>query len=347
MPKNLIENASSYPATVTVPEGGDTHATLAESIEAIAQALADRTAWLKAILGRANVWTWTQLWDTAQNPDVGIFESARTPLECNVTGTPAPANPWRRICKLPTGMVPGMNVALYWGIGAEFGYLLATYNAYWRPHNQRFRQEVASEPSFALLVTGESVSMVRVPAGTADWSEWNTHGRIHVKSVYADAFRFNDGTVNHRTQLPLSSAFGPVSAVLLRTDNHVMFDASLDSTALSKGIKWHVPLLPNNRIGSIHIAFSIANAGDTFQWYRRRQLPDYSTSYSSVGAAVTTDGLNMAYATVFEPAGIQDGDEYELVWKLQDSSNAAQVNANKVYGLQRNWDQSGPMGGGW
>lgn len=348
MPKNLTEDDTTYPTPVAVPLGSDSHSTLAEYIEAIAQKLANRTAWLKGMFARSNTWLTQQFFDTAQNPDMPMFISTRQPGECNVTGTPVPLNPWRRIFRLPTGITPTINVAIYWGSGSLSGeHFAVTLNCYWRPNNQKWRQEDTSAASYALLIGGSSISLGKVNAGTADWTDWDTNGALNVDDVYANQFRFQGGNVARKTQLPLSAAFGPVSPVALRTNNRVMFDDALDATAISKGIKWPVPLLPNNTIGTITIIFAIDNAGDTFQWYRRRQNPDHSTSYGAVGSAVTTDGVNKAYATISEPSGIQDGDEFELCWKLQNSADAGQVNSNKVYALQSAWDQYGPMGGGW
>lgn len=352
MPENLTESDASYPVTVAVPLGSDSHSVLSVYIKAIAQTLANRTAWLKGMFARSNTWLTQQFYDTAQNPDMPMLVSTRSPADCNVTGTPVPSNPWRRIARLPTG-TPNINVALYWGNGSE-GNVAITYNCYWRPNNQRWRQEDAGAPSFAFFIGGLAQYMYYKAPGSADWvyADWEQQSTVYAKKLIATnevksaQFLFNTD-VARITQLPLSAAFGPVSPVALRTNNRVMFDDTLDATAISKGIRWPIPLMPNNTIGTITVIFNIANAGDTFQWYRRRQNPDHSTSYTTVGSAVTTDGVNQAYANINEPSGIQDGDEYELCWKLQNSSDAAQVNSNKVYALQTAWTQYGPMGGGW
>ena len=345
MATNLTE-VSEYTATVTAPDGGDSRSNAANVVAALAQALMNRTRWLKDIVTRTNTWLAQQAFDVGLNPDTPMVVSVKTPLDCNVTGTPEPTNPWRMFAELPTGL-PDINVRLYWGPTA--GHFAVTYNAYWRPQNQKWRQEDAASASFGLILGGDSLSMGRKAAATPDWDNgaWDVHGDVYVNTVYADQFRFTDGYVARKRQLALSSAVGPVSPVALRTNNRIQFDETLDATAVSKGIRWPVPLLPNNTIGTITVIFNITNAGDTFQWYRRRQNPDHSTSYSSVGVPVTTDGINMAWATIPEPSGIQDGDEYELIWKLQNSSDAAQVNGNIVYALQSAWDQYGPMGGGW
>lgn len=343
MPTNVTEDNTSFPNTIEVPLGSDSHATLAEYITSIAQRLANRTAWLKNVVNTTLTWFTQQQYDTGQNPDMPFFVSLRTPGDCNVTGTPQPLNPWRRIFRLPTGLTSLTNVAVYWG--ADGGFAVVS-NAYWRPHNQKWRQEDATQPSYGFIVHADSINLVRKAAAAADWDDWDVNGSLAVDAVYADQFRF-PSLVARKRQLALGSAFGPLSPIALRTNNNIKFDDTLDATALSKGIKWPVPLLPNNTIGPITVIFSITNAGDTFQWYRRRQLPDHSTTYGAVGSVVSTDGINQAYAVIPEPSGIQDGDEYELCWKLQSSSNPAQVNANVVYALQSAWDQYGPMGGGW
>lgn len=352
MPKNLTEDNSSYPATVTVPLGGDSHSTLAEYMEAFVQVLANRTAWLKDMVNRSNTWTTQQFVDTAQNPDMPYLISTRTPGECNVTGTPEPTNPWRMIAKLPTGITSNVFVRLYWGDGTE-GVFAAVTNAYWRPHSQQWRQEDATFASYALIVGIDGAALWRKPSGSGDWNklDWTIHGTWSGKNIDASVgvtsplFTFPT-PIDRITQLPLGSAFGPVDKVLLGQNNRIYFDSGLSSTVLADGIKWPIPLLPNNEMGNIRIAFYIDNAGDTFQWHRRRQNPDYSTSYTAVGAAHTTDGVNKAYASISPPSGIQDGDEYELVWKLDDETDPAQVNSNRVYALQREWTQYGPLGGG-
>lgn len=352
---NLTES-STYDATVTVPEGDDTHSTLASFIQAPIQALMNRTRWLKDIVTRSNTWLTQQFFDTAQNPDMPYIASARTPGECNVTGTPEPTNPWRRFARLPSGLTSLTNVAIYWGNGVE-GNVAFALNCYWRPHNQKWRQEDASLPSYACIVTNDAIYLRTKAAGASDWNAWDWDAdasTVSGRDVYASAavrgaqFLFATGSVARVTQLPLGAAFGPVDATELRNTNQVKFDAGLASSALAHGIKWPIPLLPNNTMGTITLTHYIANAGDTFQWYRRRQDPStHSVTYGAVGAAYTTDGVNQAYGTIPAPSGIQDGDEYELVWKLQDATNVALVNSNKVYALQRAWTQDGPMGGGW
>lgn len=353
MPKNLTET-SNFDSPIVVPLGSDSHSTLAEYIEAIAQKLTNRSKWLQDIVARTNTWATQQLFDTAQNPDMPYIISSRHPGECNVTGTPEPANPWRMFAKFPSG-VPNVFVRLYWGGGVTEGFFAITYNAYWRPHNQRWRQEDAGAYSFGVLVGGLASMFVSKDPASADWltSAWQKLGEVQARDFHAanDVIADNQISCNsyyyvdsqaRKEQLPLSSAFGPVSADELRTTNRVMFDAGLGATELAKGIKWPVPILPDGTIGTITLVFNIANAGDSFQWYRRRQLDDHTLSYTTVGSAVTTDGVNLAYLTINPPSGIADGDEYELCWKLQNASDAGQVNGNRVYGLRRDYIKYGP-----
>lgn len=350
MPKNLTET-SNFDTPIVVPLGSDSHSTLAEYIEAIAQKLTNRSKWLQDIVSRTNTWAIQQLFDTGQNPDMPYVISSRHPGECNVTGTPEPTNPWRMFAKFPTG-VTDVNVRLYWGSGAE-GHFAIVYNAYWRPHNQRWRQEAAGSYSFAVLVGGLGTSFVSKDPASSDWLsvDWQQAASVNANAVdvatvnasesYVGSYYYT-GSQAKVQQLQLSSAFGPLSAAELRTSNRIMFDSGLASGELAKGIKWPIPILPDGTIGDIKIAFYIANSGDSFQWYRRRQLDDYSTSYTTVGSAVTTDGVNQAYKLISPPSGIQENDEYELCWKLQDATDVAQVNSNRVYALRRDYTKYGP-----
>lgn len=354
MTKILTEN-DNFDADITVPLGSDTHATLAEFIESIAQKLTNRSLWLKKIVERSNTWLAEQLFNVGLNPDTAMLRSVRSPADCNVTGTPEPTNPWRMFAEFPSG-ITDVNVRIYWGGGLVEGYLCVSFNAYWRPQNQRWRQEDAGNYSFAFMVGGIGTQFLSKDPASADWltADWDkTLSEVHAHSFHAagtlnavnecNASNFNyNSSQARKEQLPLSSAFGPVDADALRVNNRIQFDSGLSSGALATGIKWPIPILPDGTIGTITVVFSITNAGDSFQWHRRRQLDDHTVSYTTVGSALLTDGVNMAYKTINPPSGIQDGDEYELVWKLQNSADAGQVTGNRVYGLRRDYIKYGP-----
>lgn len=171
MAKNITE-VSTFSTPIVVPEGTDSRNLAAENVEAIAQALGNRTKYIADNAGfkngSTNTWQYGQAIDPASAATFRLT-STKTPHD-----HANPANKWGSIMRF--AMAAGAaNIAMYVGDGTS-GQLAFTINASWNDATQQWHQEESTRPSYALIVdpTGE-LHYYKVPSGTgANWTSWPT-----------------------------------------------------------------------------------------------------------------------------------------------------------------------------
>lgn len=172
-----LTDVSEFTEPVVVPEGFDSHDTLAEFIEALAQALANRTRYLKdqvgdyALKSTSNTFADVQIINTpAGVVDLPILSTQGKPEDA----TGLPLNRWKLELAFP------MKGSAWSGIFTgqpPYGMAFVT-NARWNVPAQQWRQLDAAYPSAALISTTGSVNGLflfsYVPAGASGWTDWPT-----------------------------------------------------------------------------------------------------------------------------------------------------------------------------
>lgn len=178
MPKNIVD-ANTFTDPIVVPEGIDTHDTLAEFMEAFVQGLSNRTRFIKNIVDHiarvdvVNTFVREQIINAiVGSVDTPILTTQGKPGDAVDGGTAYPDNPWKLIFAAPTKGSAWS--AIYVG-QAPYGLLIAN-NARWHVPTQRWRQLDATYPSTALISTPDGFVVSRIPAGVADWQPWPNAG---------------------------------------------------------------------------------------------------------------------------------------------------------------------------
>jgi hypothetical protein len=192
MSKTLTE-ASSFDASVVVPEGGDSRATAAESVEALAQSLANRTRYLydnlatagsAASLGATQTFTGINTFTDAINAEVTAND---VPLL--VTHQMALSFKWKLLFTFKLG--GGNYVNQYAGFDyTGLGSYISTVNATWNPTTLRWHQITNTAPSVAIIQTAYGFRSAWRAAGAADWLDWLDD---YVDVPIADALAVIDG----------------------------------------------------------------------------------------------------------------------------------------------------------
>lgn len=190
MAHNLTE-VDAHTTPVVVPNGTDSHTVLAEYIEAIAQALANRTNRLNlhaALKNVANVFT-------AAPQEVNVNDAS---LAAIITRTMAsddaePGNLWKAVVSHRFSTPSWVNI--YAGTEAADGQYLIAINAVWTPADQEFTQDDDTLDSFAVILDmGTGLRVSKVAAGAAAWATWPvTAGDISAFGAFFDAVTATNG----------------------------------------------------------------------------------------------------------------------------------------------------------
>lgn len=194
MPVNITD-ASTFTSPVVAPAGSDSRNNAANVVEALAQALANRTRFNKdtidalslaaARLGSANVFTRGQQVDVADNPGEALIRTTKTAHD----STSNPGNGWKLLleCKCDATRY----VRLFSGANDPSGMFALTVNAYWQisgTYASKWRKDDNAHDAFALLVTGENLYVTRQDASDSVWSSWPTNqGLVSCNSLQGGA----------------------------------------------------------------------------------------------------------------------------------------------------------------
>jgi len=176
----------AFTLPISVPDGIDTHNTAANVVAAIAQALANHTAYLKARydtntgkLDSVNTWVHKQFIDTVDNEEPMISSQ----LTSIVSGFPDSA--WRLFCEF---FVYGtVKVRMYWGQNDSdsAGAFCITLNAlYSTDTSDPWYADEASQPSFALFMHQTRLRTAVKTNGDLHW-DWVFKGAIDVGHIDA------------------------------------------------------------------------------------------------------------------------------------------------------------------
>lgn len=169
MPHDLTD-LDAFTDPVTVPDGTDTHTTLAEFIEAIAQVLANRTNYLNlhaALKTAANIFT-----NAPQEVSVDDAEAAALVQRKTCRDDPNSGNVWKNFLGSNVGGDSGY-VNIYAGDKAGEAQFIIAINAVWSTAAQMWSQDDATSASFALLFhqsTGLRTSKKAI--GASPWATW-------------------------------------------------------------------------------------------------------------------------------------------------------------------------------
>lgn len=180
-----LTDIDEFTTPITVPDGTDSRNNAAEVVEAIAQALANRTFALathSAYHDEANTFSEVNTFQESISAQQGIQVSNPAAGEPAITqysspdDDPAPGNRWKSIIQAAIGGALG-NTAMWSGIPSHDGQLLFTINAYWDATNQLWNQSTNTLHSFALMMSHAGVvTASRVNSGSAAWASWPVTG---------------------------------------------------------------------------------------------------------------------------------------------------------------------------
>lgn len=166
-----LTEVEEFTEPLTVPEGADWMDLAAETIQDLAQGLANRT---RSLLARAALKAVQNTFDVGQlfaepNGETALIRATKGPHD----QPSRPANPWKRILTGPTND-GSAHVSLYIGDGTE-GYAAIAINAWWRASDAtpKWRQDNNTRPSVLVVLLANGLEVKRKEAGEADWTSWD------------------------------------------------------------------------------------------------------------------------------------------------------------------------------
>lgn len=179
-----LTEADAFTTPVTVPDGLDTHSTAANVVQAIAQAIANRTKWLKARydtntgkLDSVNTWVHKQFINTVDNEEPMISSQ----LTSVVSGFPDSA--WRLFCEF---FVSGtIKVRMYWGQNdsdSEGAFCITLNALYSTDTSDSWYADDAGQPSFALFMHQTKLRTAVKSNGDLHW-DWAFKGALDVGHI--------------------------------------------------------------------------------------------------------------------------------------------------------------------
>jgi hypothetical protein len=193
---DIVED-DEFTTPITVPDGTDSRNDAAEVVEAIAQALGNRTFSLlthSAFHDSANHFTASNVFDeliaatlgiTVANPNAG--EAAVT-LTTSAIDDLAVGNKWKNFLEAAVANA-AMNVNVWTGndTGGE-SHVAITLNVYWDAATQMWNQSNAAHASFAILLHADAkiAALVAKPAASAPWALWSTPGGTTLRAAHGN-----------------------------------------------------------------------------------------------------------------------------------------------------------------
>lgn len=181
-----LTEVDEFTTPISVPDGTDSRNNAADVVEAIAQALANRTLLLAthaAFHDSPNTFTGgaSSFADVLQiltgiealNPNAGEAALAQT---VSADDDPNPGNKWKSIIQAAVGGAVA-DVGMWSGIAVSNGQLLFTINAYWDASTQMWNQSTNALHSLAFTMShlGE-FTFSRVNSGSGPWASWPVTG---------------------------------------------------------------------------------------------------------------------------------------------------------------------------
>lgn len=181
-----LTEVDEFTTPISVPDGTDSRNNAADVVEAIAQALANRTLLLAthaAFHDSPNTFTGgpSSFADVLQiltgiealNPNAGEAALVQT---VSADDDPNPANKWKSVIEAAVGGAVA-TVSMWSGIAVSDGQLLFTINAYWDASTQQWNQSTNTMHSLALTMShlGE-FTFSRVNSGSGPWASWPVTG---------------------------------------------------------------------------------------------------------------------------------------------------------------------------
>jgi hypothetical protein len=368
MPHNLTD-ANLFTAPVVVPDGDDDHMLLAEYIAAIAQALANRTFYLKPLADGAAQRTGgnTISGDQLLTGVLQVTQQAinAPAVQALVVATDAPnpgTNRWQWVFRIKTG--GGQYANVYSGTDAAArGSLAITVNAIWDASSGMWSQLDAAQKSIALIWRYFDVRLVGMAAGSSPWALWPSSydssttiellaHRMTGKIVRAEAntdAAFDRG-FRHVSAQPRTSMI-PITGFqgkgFLRSDFAVMRSAVAN---IGDVVLWPIRVPPFCTFSEIRIAHWMGSDNsptpshnpDTFKLWRREHIGGAWAIIASATAADVVGDTTTAINTGNTTQSL-DGTEFALEWTVV-MPDAAGV-ANRVKAIEVDWTDIGPNNG--
>lgn len=197
MAHDIVE-IDEYTTPITVPDGTDSRANAAEVVEAIAQALGNRTFALishAAFHDVANHFTGgSNTFDDAIAAILGVQVSSPNASDAALTlltsaiDDPIPGNKWKKVVEAAVADAT-VNANIWTGnaTGGE-GHFAFTLNAYWDATTQTWNQSDTAHPSFTMFfhMDAKAVVFAAKPAGSPPWALWATPGDTVLRAAHGN-----------------------------------------------------------------------------------------------------------------------------------------------------------------
>lgn len=353
---HTLTEADVFTPTVVVPDGVDSGAHRAEDVQALGQALADRTRNLKNLLdalgadaalkSATNTFITQQLINTPV--DLPMLSTGAKPGDYtgampDPPGLPPSANRWKLVLAFPT--TASAYIGLFVGQPPD-GFAIVN-NARWHPQTQKWRQLDTSKPSAALFSYLDSSPLGRmltsmVGAGAAPWADWPTTagadlyvggsvGASGNVSVTGD-FRYTPGHARTNWSVPLAGGSGQLK---------LNDDGTYSSASGAASVEFPLRIPGGVTISDITVLYDQSNASQYGGLALRRR--SHSTTSMPVwetipaGSFVNTGGIGF-HATPIATNGVVIDGAYDYAVLVQFA------NANDKLGrIYVDWTDPGPL----
>lgn len=347
----ILTPLDQFTANVPVPEGEDERDDAAGDVEAIAQALTNRTHYLNqrtGKLGANNDWTAGNVFHGATEVHTTLFvdpDSASTPgLLIDRTG-----GDYQEAIALRAGAGSDDRVRIYSGSNSDTqGALYFVINAQWS--GSAWSLVDASKPATAVILRNADVRVVGKPAASAAWTSWQQNTisqfdaavlsevfraqRMYVEgnttADYARGYRY-ETTVQRISPIPLQGMFGMVQ------------DNSAGEKIRAGGDGWlPIPVPPYCSFRTVRVRFqqNQTSQWDEWQLMKRTALGAWST----VGAVETHGTSGTTTASLHDSGSpnqiVLDAEQWAYRWR-NVSGDPAAAN-NRIIGAEVEWDDNGP-----
>jgi hypothetical protein len=331
----VIDEVAEYTEDITVPEGTDSRVDAANVVEALAQGLANRTAYLLGqILGFIpqaaklmfdNVFTGNNSF--TRTVALGMSDPLQPGLEPEAS---AAAGKWKLVLRMKLNSAGTMHASIWSGSNGTVDRFILATNA--RYDGTQWVQEQAGLASSAIKfegTDGQAITVLRMLPG--DSGGWDA-GELSALSVSASNFYYNKLRF---LPVPLGNSSSDYSSI-------VGADYATVLAVTSSGNK-HIALrFPENMLAgsTLQIMHSKASSANTFfeviaveaNW----STPGPLTVTSIGGVGVTSSGMNVTEIAIPAIAARPEA-EYRLRWAPANT-------ADRLYAVRlANMSDRGPL----